>query len=88
MASISSINSTSFGGVMVFVRGVKYPIIPTLTPFTVRTVDLCKFEAAASSGLFDKSKLAVTIGYDACSMYGNSPDMFLSNSWLPKHFGK
>lgn len=73
---------------MVFVRGVKYPIIPILTPFIIRIVEFFKFEIAASSGALDRFKLAVTIGYVACSIYGINPAKFLSNSWFPKHFKK
>jgi len=48
--------------ILTAVSGVKYPIIPILRPFTVRTLDFIKFGSLANTGSSVRSRLLATTG--------------------------
>lgn len=67
------------------VSGVRYPMTPILVPLTSKMYDgvrLGRF-MAGSRVVFG---LAQTMGTDTLEMYGVSPAIPSSNSWLPRDY--
>lgn len=83
MLSISSKYSTVLAAANVLVSGVRYPITPTLTPFTSKTVDFFNDVVFVISGVFDRSKFAARTGKSASFRNGTKPSTPSSNSWFP-----
>lgn len=86
IASTSSVNCTFVLSANVIVSGVKYPITPTFTPFTLNVVDLFSALALWSVGSDEASKFETSTGKWASLRNGTRPSMPISNSWLPRDY--